>query len=262
MRPQAPGFASTPATSSSRAPSARRMLRKPGGATSTDAIGEPGALASVASSAAIASAIRRGAIRYGRASFIARPVARSPCSACAGRSISTGGSSAPVEGGRQGARGDGADPGGGHGVADALARGDQEVRLVAHQAIVPVARPGAPGSDREGVPVGDERDRARVARSHRRERGGGVAPHLEVRQEDVGRPGGRRQLADRRSVEVEIAHRDGSGAECHLRRAACRRAERAAPRRRRGRSRRCRRGRARTARRRARPAPRSSRRCG
>ena len=105
-RPQASGFASTPATSSSRAPSARRMLRKPGGATSTDAIGEPAVPASApvvasisaASSAAIASAIRRGAIRYGRASFMARLVARSPCSGLAGRSISTGGSSAPSGG--------------------------------------------------------------------------------------------------------------------------------------------------------------------
>ena len=112
VRPQAPGFARMPATSSSRAPSARRMLRKPGGATSTDASRLPAVPASVASSAAIASAIRGGAIRYGRASFMGRLVARSPCSGLAGRSISTGGSVHAIRRcGRQRARGDGAVPG-------------------------------------------------------------------------------------------------------------------------------------------------------
>ncbi len=62
-RPQAPGSASTSATTPSRAASASRRLRKPGGATATEAMGEPFASAAAASSAAIASAIRRGGIR-------------------------------------------------------------------------------------------------------------------------------------------------------------------------------------------------------
>ena len=50
----------------------------------------PSAASSV-SSAASACAMASGAIRYGRASFIARLLAKSPCAGSAGRSISTGG---------------------------------------------------------------------------------------------------------------------------------------------------------------------------
>ena len=64
----------------------------PGGATAADAIGPPPAAASSPPSAAtMASAIASGGRRSGRASFIARFVARSPCSAFAGRSTSTDG---------------------------------------------------------------------------------------------------------------------------------------------------------------------------
>ena len=64
----------------------RRRFRNPGGATSAEAIGvEPGSSATRPTTAALsASAIASGAIRYGRASFIARLLAKSPCSASAG----------------------------------------------------------------------------------------------------------------------------------------------------------------------------------
>ncbi len=62
-RPQAAGFASTCCTNPSRAPSASRRLRNPGGATATEAMGKSAVPACAASSAAIASAIRSGGIR-------------------------------------------------------------------------------------------------------------------------------------------------------------------------------------------------------
>ena len=63
---------------------------KPGGATSTASIGEsePSPPASRTSLAARSVASSRGERRYGRASFIARFVAKSPCAALAGRSTS------------------------------------------------------------------------------------------------------------------------------------------------------------------------------
>ena len=92
-RPQAGGSARIAATVASSASSRRRRLRNPGGATSALAIGvEVGsAAASLVTSAANACAMASGAMRYGRASFIARLLAKSPCAEPAGRSISTGG---------------------------------------------------------------------------------------------------------------------------------------------------------------------------
>ncbi len=96
-RPQRAGSARMPATIRSSAASARRRFRNPGGAAVAPAMvaaGSPAAARSidVASAVAIAS----GACRYGRASFMARLVARSPCSGFAGRStsIATGAPSA------------------------------------------------------------------------------------------------------------------------------------------------------------------------
>ena len=67
------------------------MLRNPGAAASARATGVVVGVsaASFASSAASAEAIAIGAIRYGRASLIARLLAKSPCSGSAGRSTST-----------------------------------------------------------------------------------------------------------------------------------------------------------------------------
>ena len=90
------GSARTVAIVDSSAVSRSRRLRKPGGATSTDATGvaTDGSVASALSSVARAVAIANGAILYGRASFIARLVARSPWIGSAGRSTSTVGRTA------------------------------------------------------------------------------------------------------------------------------------------------------------------------
>jgi hypothetical protein len=88
-RPQVPGAARTASTVSSRTASDRWRLMNPGGAAAADAIGEPGSADAADSRSTIASAIASGGRRNGRASFIARLVARSPCSAFAGRSMST-----------------------------------------------------------------------------------------------------------------------------------------------------------------------------
>jgi hypothetical protein len=95
-RPQASGSARTVPIIDSSAVSRSLMLRKPGGATSADATGvaADGSVASAVSSVARAVAIANGAIRYGRASFIARLVARSPWTGSAGRSTSTAGRTA------------------------------------------------------------------------------------------------------------------------------------------------------------------------
>ena len=96
-RPHAGGSARMPAIVASSAPSSRRMFRKPGAATSAEATGveAASAVASATSSAASASAIAVGAIRYGRASRIARLLAKSPWTGSAGRSTSTAGRTAP-----------------------------------------------------------------------------------------------------------------------------------------------------------------------
>ena len=128
-RPHASGASRIRATRSSSAASASRRLRKPGSATSTLPMTEspatepPGGrgagdgrarsdafrtdappadapvAAPAASSAASASAIVRGGMRQGRASLIARLLARSPCSGLAGRSTSTSGLSAAASAG-------------------------------------------------------------------------------------------------------------------------------------------------------------------
>src|ERR1035437_4704148 len=72
-----------------RAWSARRMLRNPGGAISTEAIGEAGSVAVVTTCAAIALAISSGARRYGLANFRAILLAKPPRVAAAGCSIVT-----------------------------------------------------------------------------------------------------------------------------------------------------------------------------
>src|SRR6476660_920240 len=76
-RPQAGGSARIAATVASSAASRRWRLRNPGGATSALAIGaDVGAVAaSFVTSAANAWAMASGAMRYGRASFIARLLA-------------------------------------------------------------------------------------------------------------------------------------------------------------------------------------------
>ena len=71
------------------ASSVTRRLRKPGRATSAEAISDVAGPSR--SDAASASAISRGDLRSGRASFIARFVAKSPNAGLAGRSISTAG---------------------------------------------------------------------------------------------------------------------------------------------------------------------------
>ena len=84
-------------SSTSRAPSRSRRLRKPGGATSAAAIGVPAGSrsASATTSAASAAPIASGAIRYGRASFIARLLAKSPCDRV-GRSLDLDGGAGRV----------------------------------------------------------------------------------------------------------------------------------------------------------------------
>ena len=95
VRPQLDGSARIAATVASSASSRSRRLRKPGAATSAAAIGLAGSsAASAVSSAASAAAMASGAIRYGRASLIARLLAKSPCTGSAGRSTSTAGRSA------------------------------------------------------------------------------------------------------------------------------------------------------------------------
>ncbi len=71
----------------------RRRLTNPGGATTASAIGLAGSVAVVTSASTRAVAIARGGRRSGRASCIARFVARSPCSALAGRSTAMAGRS-------------------------------------------------------------------------------------------------------------------------------------------------------------------------
>ena len=96
-RPHAVGSARIPAIVDSSAPSPRRMFRKPGAATSAEATGvEPSSLAdSAVKASARAPAIAAGAMRYGRASFIARVLAKSPWAGSAGRSTSTAGRTDP-----------------------------------------------------------------------------------------------------------------------------------------------------------------------
>jgi hypothetical protein len=65
------------------------MFRKPGAATCTLSMAAPKDMARRLD--ASASAICSGDRRMGRASFMARLVARSPCSGLAGRSTSTSG---------------------------------------------------------------------------------------------------------------------------------------------------------------------------
>ncbi len=78
-RPHSSGAARMPSTTASSAAGLSRTFRKPGGATSTASTGEDGSpVASRTSFAANSVAISIGALRYGRASFIARFVARSP----------------------------------------------------------------------------------------------------------------------------------------------------------------------------------------
>ncbi len=86
-RPQLVGSARTPATAAASARSDSRTLRKPGGATSTEAIGELGSVAVVVTWAAMALAISIGARRYGLASFMARLLEKSPKLGSDGRSI-------------------------------------------------------------------------------------------------------------------------------------------------------------------------------
>jgi hypothetical protein len=91
-----------PSTMASKAAGRRRTLRNPGGATSTASTGDvdPRSEPSRTSFAARSVAISSGALRYGRASFIARLDARSPCSGLAGCSTSTVGRSSVSIGGR------------------------------------------------------------------------------------------------------------------------------------------------------------------
>ena len=86
----------------SYAASATRMLRNPGRATSTPAMSPGPAAAPLRSASARTSAIASGGRRSGRASFIARLVARSPNAGFAGRSTSMAGVSAssPTAGSR------------------------------------------------------------------------------------------------------------------------------------------------------------------
>jgi hypothetical protein len=88
--PQASGSARIPSTILSRAVGRSRTFRKPGGATSAASTGEldPGADPSRTSFAARRVATSSGARLYGRASFMARLVEKSPCSGLAGRSTS------------------------------------------------------------------------------------------------------------------------------------------------------------------------------
>src|SRR5450759_2134156 len=72
-----------------RAWSARRTFRNPGGAIATEAIGEAGSVAVVTTCAAMALAISSGARRYGLANFRAMLLAKSPRVASAGCSIVT-----------------------------------------------------------------------------------------------------------------------------------------------------------------------------
>jgi hypothetical protein len=90
-RPQSFGAVRISSIVSSRTRSDRRMLMKPGGATTADAIALPGSDDAADSASAIAWAMASGGRRSGRASFIARFVATSPCSGLAGRSTSTAG---------------------------------------------------------------------------------------------------------------------------------------------------------------------------
>ena len=88
-RPHEPGAARIPATVDSNAESAIRRFTKPGRATSAEAMSTPSGPVRIAS--ASASAISSGDRRSGRASCIARLVARSPNAGFAGRSTSTEG---------------------------------------------------------------------------------------------------------------------------------------------------------------------------
>ena len=91
----APGSARIAAIVRFEGRSVRRRFRNPGGATSTEAIGESRRVGRRrGDSPARRRAIASGAIRYGRASFIARLLAKSPWSGSAGRSTSTAGASA------------------------------------------------------------------------------------------------------------------------------------------------------------------------
>ena len=145
-RPQASGSASTPATSSSRARIGQAHVEE-AGRRDLDGRDRRARRARPRPPAPPRSPRRSAGAPSGsgRASFIARLVARSPCSGLAGRSISTGGRSAAVRGrGRQGARGDGAGPGGGHGVADALPRRCQAGRRLVHRDILAEVGRGVP----------------------------------------------------------------------------------------------------------------------
>ena len=93
IRPHVAGEASTSSTTAAYASSVTRTLRNPGLATSAEAISP--APAAPRSWAAMASAMSSGLRRSGRASFIARFVAKSPNVALAGRSISMAGTAAP-----------------------------------------------------------------------------------------------------------------------------------------------------------------------
>ena len=88
IRPHVAGVFRIAAIDSSRAWSAIVMFTNPGAATPTEAIGESRTSRPASISAARTEAISRGALRYGRASFIARFVEKSPYSGRAGRSIS------------------------------------------------------------------------------------------------------------------------------------------------------------------------------
>ena len=115
-RPHEPGAARTPATVDSSAESASRRFTNPGRATSAEAISAPSGPVRIAS--ASASAMSSGDRRSGRASCIARLVARSPNAGFAGRSMATPGRSTPSSIAGRAPDADGRVPGPGHGVAD------------------------------------------------------------------------------------------------------------------------------------------------
>ena len=205
----------------------RRRFRNPGGATSAEAIGvDAGSSAARPATAVLsASAIASGAIRYGRASFIARLLAKSPWPGSAGCSTSTAGRVASSGSG-------GSDP-------SAMARSHARPTASRTWVRTGVATSGAsgwgftgphgspasgrtaapsrlsPGCQLEPIARIDERDRSVEPCSHGRHGVVAVEAHLEMRQQDLRSAGAVGQRPDRRPVEMLGARRTGPGPNEH-----------------------------------------------